>query len=301
MEKIFFKLGDNIPSLGDKSALMLGTFDGFHKGHLSLLEETLNFKESAILLFEKNYSELFSTTKEKRVLMSLEDKLNFLNHYSLSRVYILQNEASFFSLSKEDFIKKILLKIAPKNVVIGEDYTFGKDGEGKEKDLKEYFNVFSLPLLKDEEKKIGTERIKASLKEGDIQKANSLLLRPYEIHGKIVKGFQNGRKISFPTANLDLSIDYLLPKRGVYGGISYLRGMPYKCIINVGEAPTVGKLKKEIVEVYLDGFIGNCYEETLYVDFLFFIREEKQFASLEKLKNQLQKDLETMRKELTNL
>lgn len=287
----FYWKDDFLPKVA--SPLLLGNFDGVHKGHQALISAALEKGEAAVLLLDPS----FHKEKDEGVLTTLEDKIRLFGYYGVQNIYVLKTDREFFSLPKESFIENILKKLEPSLLVVGEDYSFGFKGEGKANDLKGAFLTIALPLCEFQGEKIGTRLIKSLLLSGKVIEANNLLGRPYEIKGKVQKGFQNGRKISFPTANLEAS-PYLLPKKGVYCGFSYLRGICYKAIINVGDAPTIGKLKKNIVEVYLDGFNGDCYDETLYVDFISLLREEIHFASLESLKNQLQKDLEEMRKKL---
>lgn len=273
--------------------LLLGNFDGLHLGHQMLIEKAKEMGDPSVLLLDPP----FQREKKEKVLTTLFDKIRLFGRYGVNNVFVLKTDPSFFRLSKEDFMTLVLKKLQPSSLVVGEDYSFGALRSGKASDLKKEFQTFAYPLLKEDGVKVGSSLIKTLLLQGEVSKAASFLGRPYEICGKVEKGFQNGRKIKFPTANLD-PFEYVLPTRGVYCGSSFLRGECYKSLINVGEAPTVGKLSHNIVEVYLDGFEGDCYEETLYVDFAFYLRQEKKFSSLEDLKEELQRNLEEMRKRL---
>ncbi len=230
-------------------------------------------------------------------MTSFEDRLRLFSRYEVDLALILETSPSFFFLTPSSFIEEVLKKLKPDCLVTGEDYRFGKDAIGDVALLKEHFPVMTCPLLLDDNgEKIGTKEIASFLRNGDIARANRYLGRDYEILGKVGKGYQNGRKIGFPTANLSLSASYLLPKEGVYKGIAYLRGKPYLSLVNVGKAPTVGLLKETLVEVYLDGFSGDCYNESVYLSFLERIRDERRFSSLDELKEQLEKDLRTIRR-----
>lgn len=291
MEIYRFSLIDGIPLCSHP--LLLGNFDGFHKGHMCLLEAAKEEGSFGILFLDPP----FPKASEPNVLMTLEDKLAFVDKEGATEAFVLETDPSFFALSKEEFIDLVLRKMNPPLLIFGEDYRFGKGGAGGKKELETAFKTLSVPLLRENWEKIGTSRIRSFLKEGLIEKANFDLGRPYCLHGKIINGFQNGRKIGFPTANL-ASLPYVLPKTGVYGGLSFLRGKPYRSIINVGNAPTVGKLKENAVEVYLDGFHGDCYGETLYTEFHFRIRGEIKFPDLESLQKQLRVDLDEARRRL---
>ena len=256
--------------------LLLGNFDGLHLGHQALIEKAKEEGEPFVLLLDRP----FKREGTNKVLTTLSDKARLFASYGVSNVLVLGTEPSFFELSKDDFISLILKRLNPPSLVVGEDYSFGFKGEGKVFDLKRNFSTFVLSLLEKDGKKIGTTLIKNLICEGKVSEAASLLGRPYEIKGKVQHGFQNGRKIDFPTANLAPN-EYVLPRKGVYCGYAFLRGSCYKSIINVGDAPTVGKLRQNIVEAYLDGFKEDCYDETLYLDFVYFLREERKFENLD--------------------
>ncbi len=285
------------PSLEGK-ALLLGAFDGIHQGHLSLIHKALdlNVRGVAALYFDRNPSLFFSSDKSLKILSSPKDKERQFYRLGVEECYALVTSSELFSLTKEEFIKRILLPLNPSYIVVGEDYTFGKDGLGNIGDLKESFKVISLPLKKNGERKYGTQQIVSYIENGEIEKANKALVFPYEVVGTVIKGYQNGRKIGFPTANLSLKDDYLYPKRGVYAGIAYIRGLPYQAMINVGINPTVGKLKDLQIEAHLLDFDMEIYDETMYLSFYRYLREERKFSSLEELKSQLVKDLAEVRK-----
>lgn len=273
--------------------LLLGNFDGLHLGHQALIEKAKEEGEPFVLLLDPSFKREGTT----KVLTTLSDKVRLFVRYGVSNILVLKTDPSFFKLSKDEFISLVLKRLNPPSLVVGEDYSFGFKGDGKVLDLKKNFSTFVLPLLEKDGKKIGSTLIKNLISEGKVSEATSLLGRTYEIKGKVEHGFQNGRKIDFPTANLTPN-EYVLPQKGVYCGYAFLRGSCYKSIINVGDAPTIGKLNQNIVEAYLDGFEGDCYDETLYLDFVSFLREERKFENLEALKKELQINLKEMRKRL---
>lgn len=273
-------------------SLLLGNFDGVHLGHQELIFEAKMKGEGkiAVLLFSESPSRFIENGKNHKELTPLDKKISIFQSQGIDIAYILRSERSLFSLSPEDFIRKILQPLNPSLIVVGEDYRFGYRAEGNPALLEKYFKTDVVPLLMKEGRKIGTQEIISFLKNGEVDKAAEFLGRPYEIKGTITKGNGLGHTIGFPTANLALAEDYLLPKNGVYFGLAFLRGLPYKAMINIGNNPTVGKLVNERVEVHLLNASGNFYGQTLYVNFLAFRREEEKFENLEKLKEQLEKD-----------
>ena len=287
----------NLPPKKEGLTLALGTFDGFHKGHQRILIETsLHARnEAGILLFSCSPSKVLRLGKTEEVLTSLEDQLSYAKKLRMDVAYIVEATREFFSLSKDGFMD-LLESLGATSLVAGADYTFGNAGEGSVEDLKKRFKTFVVPLVKQNGKKISTRDIKAMLKNGDAKEAWENLGHPYEVKGKVVHGLQNGRKLGFPTLNIELSADYLIPKYGVYYGICYLSGVPHKAMVNVGDNPTIGVLKKANIEAYLLDYEGDAYGKSVYLSFLDYEREERKFASPQQLKSQLEIDKEWIRK-----
>ncbi len=288
MEKIVFTL-DNLPERKEGLTLALGNFDGFHLGHQSLANETrINAtRNSAILFFAKPY-------KDGEVLSDLEDKIRFSYSFGLDYAYCLENDLSFYELDPSSFMN-MLEKLGTKKVVCGPDFRFGKEKKGDVDALKTKFQVDVVPFLKDSKgEKISSHHIKELIREGDIEEASKDLGRSYETKGTVVHGLENGRNIGFPTLNLEPSAHYVLPKRGVYAGLVYLSGIPYKAMINVGNNPTIGSRETPIEEAHLFNFNGDAYGKRAYFQYISYIREERKFASLEELKLQLEKDKESV-------
>lgn len=295
MKVIYLDKGEEIEDIPHLS-LALGNFDGVHKGHqkliMALKEESLG--PTAVYLFDTNPASILNMGKSHNVLTSLEDKIRIFSSFGIEMAFVEHLTPAFFQKSKESFIEEIKSRIDPELIVVGSDYTFGSFPQGGPKDLKEHFKTIEVPLLSIKNEKVSTQEIIGSIERGEIERSNFLLGRPYEINGVVGHGYENGRKIGFPTANLVMDIPYVLPRTGVYLGICYSRGMAYKSLINVGTNPTVGLLKHRVVECYLDGLENTIYGETLYISFLSFLREEKKFLSLDALKEQIEMDKKSL-------
>jgi riboflavin kinase/FMN adenylyltransferase len=292
MERYTFSLG-SVPPLGYKTTLCLGTFDGFHRGHQSLLFAARKAAEGdvAVLLFDQNPALFFSNNKSQKVLTSLDDKSRLLESKGCNILYVIHVDQAFFKLSPQEFIDEVLRPLEVSRLVMGSDYTFGAEGKGTPELLSRFFKTEVVPLLNENGKKISTQSLIKEIEAGDVSEAAKELGRPYQIVGKVIHGFENGRKIGFPTANLYLAAPYVLPKNGVYLGLCYVRGIPHKALINVGINPTVGLLKEPVVECYLDDLDEDIYGETLYCEFLLHIRDEITFPTLDGVKEQIKKDL----------
>lgn len=288
MERIDFSL-DELPSPKPGLTLALGNFDGFHLGHRDLaLAASSEGSPSGILLFDHPYK--VSST----YLSDVEDKIRFSYVTGLEYAYVLHCEDSFYELSKDDFME-LLKRLGAKTIVIGEDFLFGKSALGTPEDLKRGFKVIVVPTHVDSQgHKISSSNIKLALSKGQIEEANSLLGHPYEIKGTVVHGLENGRKIGFPTCNLGLSFPYILPEDGVYCGLVYLSGVPYRAMINVGVNPTIGKLSSPLAEAHIiDGQV-EAYGKRAYFRFYKKIRDEVTFSSLSELQHQLSLDKEAV-------
>ncbi|MCR5348205.1 MAG: riboflavin biosynthesis protein RibF [Bacilli bacterium] len=292
MEVYRFDL-DHLPPCSPGLSLALGNFDGFHKGHQSLFVKTAldASSNSGALIFETPFG-------NGPFLSSSEDKKRYALSSRLDSLYVLSGK-EVYSLSAEEFIRRVLLPLGTKRVVVGEDFRFGKDRSGDVSLLKEYFDVDVVPFCLHKGVKVSSRSIKELLSLGQVEEAAELLGKPYEVSGIVAEGFHNGRKIGYPTLNLSLTYDYVLPMAGVYCGVVYVSGVAYRAMVNVGTNPTLGLLDKPIVEAYLLDYEGECYGKLAYCAFLRFLREERKFGSLEELKAQLEIDEANVKESLS--
>ncbi len=293
MKVVHISLND-IPSF-NLDTLVLGYFDALHLGHIALINKAKSLSSSiGLMTFSKNPKAVL-LDKEVEEINSLKERSAQMASLGVNTLIVLEVNKEVFSLSKEDFITKIIDKINPKNIVCGYDYTYAKNKEGNVETLKALgkFNIYEVkPILNGEGKKISSTYIKELLKDGQIEKVNSYLYEDFSLTSKVVEGNKIGRTINFKTANLDLKNKYVLPKRGVYAGICIYEGNKYKCMINVGIHPTIKELDRDIVEVNILDFNKDIYNETIKVIFKYKIRDEKKFSSLEELKLELTKNKE---------
>ena len=282
MEKIFLDR-KNIKKLSKNLTLILGTFDGVHVGHQKLFLEAQKIAESktGVLVVDLN---------EKNYLSSIQDRFTKIRKYNLDYFLIFELNKENRNLSCEEF-ENILKKLGCKNIVVGNDFSYGKKAVGNVLNLKEKFNVQIVDFVNYKNKKISSSFIKDIVRKGDIELAKKLLGRPYQIKGEVKKGFGKGTDIGFPTLNVVPEKNYVLPKNGVYKTLIYVLGVPYISITNVGVHPTINKLKEPICETHIIGFNEKIFCKYAYIEFLEFLREEKKFDSIELLKKQIQKDI----------
>ncbi len=276
----------NKEKLDDEISLCLGYFDGIHKGHITLINQALNSTYKSGLLTLINFN------KRNEILTSLEDKIKILKTLNIDYLFLLPFDVKIKNLSPDEFIKQIILKLNPKEIIVGNDYTFGKNKSGNILTLKKYsdYKLIIMPFVYFHEEKISTTFILKKLEEGRIDIVNSCLLNNYKISAKVIHGKGNGHKFNFPTANLNLEANYKLPKNGVYKGYTFIDNQKYLSMINVGTHPTISELKKPIIEVHLVDTKIDMYGKHVEVEFVSYIRDEKKFSSVEELITQLTND-----------
>ena len=272
--------------------LVLGFFDGVHIGHQEMIKKAVESGDTAVMTFDISPSFILGKTIKYSYITSLFDKANVLQNLGVKYLYILRMSKLLLDLTKEEFIEKILKKINPKRIYIGEDYHFGKGGEGSAIDLEKEFNVYVSSLVELNGEKVSSRVIREHIASGNMQLVETELNRPYQVTGLVIEGAHNGEKLGFPTANLELTYPYVLPKIGVYTGYVKLLSSKYKAIISMSTHPTIMELNDPIIEVHLLSYKGDLYGKEIEVQFKEYIRDIKKFGTLEELSEQLTKDSE---------
>lgn len=298
MKIIEFDL-NNVPSNYPNTALCLGFFDGIHKGHQAIINAALKTsKEVAVLTFSTPPAYVIGRKDDKRSLTSVDDKADILETMGVSYLFVMPFDNKIMSVSRLDFINRVLKVLNPSVIYCGEDYRFGKDALGTPKFLTHYFKVNIVELKKYKENKFSSKYIRKLIYEGNIKEANACLGHPYRIGGFVTSGKQNGKTLGFPTANLDLDFAYVIPNNGVYTGYGYIHEQKYKCLISVGTHPTLSELDAPIIEVYLLGFNESIYGDSLFIEFIDRIRDMIKFDDIKDLVKQIEKDKEYALKHL---
>lgn len=282
-----------------QSVCALGFFDGVHEAHSLILTECVRYAKqhglkSVALTFEKSPAEYFG--KKIKYLTSLSQKEELMRDLGIDEVVILPCDENTLSLSPEDFIDSILVeKLNAKALFCGFNYTFGSGAKGNTDVLKALGNVrnidvFVTPCMTDYGVTVSSSEIRSALSKGEIELANNLLTRPFEVRGKVMEGKKLGRKLNFPTANI---YPENLPDfpYGVYATKTVIDNMEYTSVTNVGINPTVNDNNLRI-ETYIIGFDGDIYQKHISVRFYKFLRSEQKFASVDALKSQIAKDTE---------
>jgi riboflavin kinase/FMN adenylyltransferase len=297
----------NIKTKHKGSIILVGNFDGLHLGHQKLFRLARNFKKKyslkvGVLTFEPMPKMYFNNKIKNFRISNLEQKINLLNQNNVDFVITKKFNKEFSKTKSIDFIKNILgKKLNARFIFVSNNFRFGKNREGNVNQLFKYENTYNYKIVKPKpffvkKKIVSSSLIRNYLQKGKLDKANKLLNRKWSIEGKVQKGKQLGKKIGFPTANIDIK-DYVLACPGVYAvRVKLAKSLKYvKGIANLGYRPTFNE-KRILLEVHLFKFSKNIYNKYLTVEFLKFIRKEKKFKNLNQLTKQIKEDLVTAKK-----
>ena len=276
----------------DALSICLGYFDGVHLGHQYLIKYARKYAKHTLglLTFSKPISTLVDNGKNTHVLTSLDDRFKIISKLGVDYYFVAQIDKEFTELSDMDFIE-MLRKMNVKEIFVGKDFRYGAKAKGTISTLKDYFDVYDIDIKEVDGEKISAQEIGGLISNGEIEKANDLLGHNYCVTGSLVSGKHIGTTLGFPTLNLKLSDNYILPKFGVYKTICYADNVPHIAITNVGVKPTIGEGFEPGIEVHLKDFKGEVKGDVICVEFLKFVRPEMKFSSKEELKAQISKDI----------
>lgn len=278
-----------------------GTFDGVHIGHQHIISQLKRAAkeingESVVITFWPHPKLVIDPNSEIRLISDLNEKINLLEKFGIDHVWIIPFNRDFSLLTSSDFIQKVLIDgVNTKKLVIGYDHKFGRNREGSFDYL--VTNQSQYPFAIEEIKKqtvdelvFSSTLIRKNLSSGNIEMSNKLMGHSYHLTGTVVKGLQNGKKLGFPTANIKIDFNHkLIPADGSYAvKVKLDSNETIIGMLNIGSRPTLNAGRS--IEVHLLDFDGNLYGEQLVIEFYTKLRDEKKFASIEKLIAQLKID-----------
>lgn len=277
----------------------LGSFDGIHKGHLALINKSIELSKNndslSMIYTFKNHPRTFINKEEAPKLIStLSEKIKILEDLKVDLSSFVEFDKKFMKLEPEEFIDNLIKNYNVKGIVVGFNYRFGHKNKGDVRLLKELCNLKGIELCVIEpftykSEVVSSTRIRKALSEGKLEDTNNMLGRYFSLSGEVVSGKKIGRTIDFPTANLKTDEKRILPKIGVYYTNVGIDKKIYKGITSVGNNPTVNG-KNITVETHILNFDEDIYGKNIKLYFISKIRNEKKFNSLEELKEQLIKD-----------
>ena len=297
----------NIDKKHKRSIILIGNFDGVHLGHQKLFKLAQSYKKKynlkiGVINFDPMPKMFFNKSLKNFRLSNINQKINLLKKLEVDFIVTKKFDKIFSKTKSFNFIKQILFKkLNARFIFVSNNFKFGNKREGDVSLLINHEIDFNYKVIKPKplitnHKIVSSTLIRNFLETGNLDKANKLLDRKWCIEGNVQKGRQVGKKIGFPTCNININ-DYVLAKPGVYA-VKVLRknnSKYIKGIANLGYRPTFNQ-KKILLEVHLFNFSGNLYNKYLSVEFLKFIRKEKKFKNVNELRVQITKDLNIAKK-----
>ena len=285
----------------ENPVLTIGNFDGVHKGHLALFKKVITRAsaikgKSVVMTFDPHPIKIMMPGNGPPLITPTPQKLKLIENAGIDLIICVPFTKEFATISAHDFVLKILVeKIGVKELVVGYDYSFGHNREGKIELLKKMgneldFRVHVIGPYKINGTLVSSTSIRNLIKDGELAEAKNLLGRDYQICGTVIKG-QNrgGRLLGFPTANLEL-MDELSPRAGVYAVEVLIDECVYYGVTNIGYNPTFG-IQPLSIETHILDFSGDLLGETIRVNFIERLRDEKTFKTIEELSEQIGRDI----------
>jgi len=292
-------------------AVTIGNFDGVHRGHQSLLRELqqaaqMRGLQTAVVTFEPHPREFFTPQQAPVRLTSLREKLELFRAAAIDRVHVCRFNATFARKTADEFIHALHDDLRAKYVLIGDDFRFGSGRSGdfalmRQVGAQRGFEVAAVHSVLHDGVRISSTAIRAALAAGKLDVARDYLGRPYSISGRVVHGDGMGRKLGFPTANVQMKHN-LPPLTGIYvveahsDGIGVLQG-----VASLGVRPTVHHDARRVLEVHLFEFAQQIYGKHLRVEFLYKLRDEEKYPNLEALTQQIARDVDNAKQWFVDL
>lgn len=280
-------------------AVALGFFDSVHIGHRAVISKAINYAKannikSAIITYSNNPFGVLG--KNQKLIFSFEERLEKLKNLGVDIVIVQEFDQNFMQKDRLDFVHELTSHYNIKYAVCGQDYRFGKGGQGDVQFLNEYFQQNNvefevLDFITENHSKVSSTIIRKLIETGEIKQANNLLVEPFFISGKVTQGKGKGKLLGFPTVNLNLPVDKVKIRQGVYITKTIFEGSSYLSITNVGSKPTFLD-NQENIETHILDYEGNLYNHNIKVEFYEYLRPTYTFENQEQLIAQLKADIQ---------
>ncbi|MDS1029072.1 bifunctional riboflavin kinase/FAD synthetase [Bacillota bacterium LX-D] len=291
----------DLPDYQEQTVVALGNFDGVHLGHRKLITECVELARqqnalSVVVTFEPHPIRILYPEREFKTILNKNKKTEIISKLGVDILIYLTFDMSMAALKADEFAKEILHdKLNAKHVFVGFNYTFGAMASGNTRTLKELSSKLDFKLqvikpVKIEQQVVSSSSIRKMLLEGKIEKAKQFLGYWPVLYGKVVLGRRVGRKIGFPTANLRVGQNILVPKSGVYASKIMIDNQEYLGMTNIGQKPTFGYNLPQTIEVNIFNFDQDIYGQELEISLVKRLRNEQKFHSPERLQKQLEQD-----------
>lgn len=302
---------EDLRKFDQQPILSIGMFDGVHKGHQALLKELVQEAErektcSMVISFDKHPRQVVSDNEnEVKILQTDSERIEKLSDSGVDYLVILHFTKEIAKLEASEFLDLVIENINPKALLLGYDNRFGRKGSTQFDDILakgEYKNI-KIRRTQDcvwyNDIEISSTQIRKALEKGEVSLANQMLGYAYTIEGKVINGYKIGRTLGFPTANIQLTNNKLLPQDGVYAVECQIDNKTYKGVLSIGERATFN-IEGKSIELHIFFFDSEIYFKEIKIQIKDFLREQQKFSSKEELIEQITKDCENAKNILYN-
>ena len=277
------------------TSVAIGIFDGVHRGHQEILAEAAKYGAVTVLTFDPHPTSIFAPERTPTALVNLGDRIELLKENGAAEVVVLPFTKEFAAMSPDAFITEVLVnQLAATHVTVGANFTFGHKAAGNVDYLKEHAQGFGVSAVHLEENRgsaISSTRIRTLIVDGDVERANEMLTRPFYLRGPVVHGEKRGRTIGYPTANLGLADNATIPADGVYAGWLTVGEHRWQAAISIGTNPTFPGVRGRQVEAYAIDQSGlDLYDQEAKLEFGYRLRDTLKFDGLDPLLVQMKAD-----------
>ena len=290
-----------------KTHITIGVFDGVHRGHQEIIRAlTKGAKKSGatslVISFYPHPAAVLGKRSNVKYLSLPTEKAELLKAVGVDILLTHPFNQEIAKLSPQNFMAKIQARLKLEKLLIGYDFTLGKNRQGnaaylKQLGLEKGYTVQAFSPISSTGAIVSSSRVRDSLLCGEVRAAHQLLARPYTLIGSVIRGDGRGRKINIPTANISTNAEKIVPKKGVYACWASVQGKKYPAVTNIGIHPTFTPDKEEPnIETHILDFNEDIYKQELKLEFIERLRDEKKFASVETLLKQIAEDIEKARR-----
>ena len=291
---------------GRKVSVAIGTFDGVHLGHQQVIRQAVSDARqheglSVVVTFDRHPNSIVAPDRVPPQIYSQPQKLRALASLGADATLVIPFTREFSALPAEDFIRALVAQLTPvQSVCVGSSFVFGRQRSGDVALLQRLgaelnFVVHGLAAVALDGEMVSSTRIRESLRAGEINRVSQMLGREYALAGTVAHGDEMGRKLGFPTANIDVH-GLLVPPNGVYAAHARVAGVQHRAAVNIGVRPTLASAVPELrVEAHVLDFSGDLYGQEMELTFVAKLRDEQKFSSLEELQSQIARDVTAAR------
>lgn len=282
------------------TVIALGFFDGLHLGHAELIKTTIRRAaelgaEPTVLTFD-THPDTYVFGKEVPLLTGSDERADIIRRlFGVENVFFIHFSEEVMRMNWRSFLDSLKDELGAVHLVVGHDFHFGYRGEGNTQRLAEYCTEYGMgwdviPAVKLDGETISSTRIRRHVLNGEMEQARQLLGHPHELCDTVRYGYKLGRRMGTPTINMRIPENVIVPRFGVYATRVFFEGKEHIAVTNVGVRPTVKNGTEPSVESYILDFSGNLYGKKVRVEFMKFLRPEREFDSIEELKAQIARD-----------